>query len=773
MADRRTGRPDVARYREEANDSLASAYEEPKSLEEYVDAVFETPSIAAHASEYLLAAIESSGTRTVVEEGEEIDRYRFFDDPYNDGEHAIQGHTEVLNDLVDDLRSIATGRGKDEKIIWIAGPTATGKSELKRCLINGLRGYSKTDEGRRYTIEWNVATLDDVGGLSYGDPPGAPPDRESDWYRSPVQANPLLVYPPDVREQLVADLNVANDDHVDLRVDGELDPFSREAYESLAGHYKRTSGDALFSKITDGKHLRVTNYVVDVGSGIGVLHSEDAGSPKQRLVGSWMQTLFRELDSRGRKNPQAFSYDGILAQGNGVMTIIEDASQHADLLQKLLSVPDEATIKLDTGIELTLDTQLFIISNPDLENQLDQHAEAGGADPLKALKRRLDKREFRYLTTLSLEAELLRRELTNETEVWTADNYADIEARLREPVSITVRDADDGVIDRELAPHTIEAAAMYAVLTRLDDADLPADLGIVDKALIYDRGYHFEDDERIDADEFEIGSDADGSFGMPVTYTRDVIAELVQRARDRRDPDLPVEHVIMPEDVLDSLASRLSETPLFSPGERERFEHRVVDVKNYIHDKQEADVLDAILYDQRIDEDVLERYVEHVYAWGTDEALYDDHGELIEPDSLRMKLVEVEHLGRFTDADYDETDPSEAVRRFRREYVITALNRYAWEQRDADFGVSDVSVAEIPALAKLIDQSDWSAVARQYEDLDPKQWRDPPSGTETAAVKEEAIDVMVEHQGYSRSSAELTSRQIMSEVSHDWTGNTE
>ncbi len=769
MSDRGTVRPDVTRYRDAADESLASTYEEPISLEAYVDAVFETPSIAAHASEYILAAIESSGTRTVVEEGEEIERYRFFDDPYTDGEHAIQGHTEVLNDLVDDLRSIATGRGKDEKIIWIAGPTATGKSELKRCLINGLKGYSKTKAGRRYTIEWNVATLEDVGGLSYGDPPGVPPDRESDWYQSPVQANPLLVYPSEVREELVADLNDINTDHVDLRIDGELDPFSREAYDSLATHYQRTAGDELFSKITDPKHLRVRNYVVDVGRGIGVLHSEDAGSPKQRLVGSWMQPLFRELDSRGRKNPQAFSYDGILAQGNGVMTIVEDASQHADLLQKLLSVPDEATIKLDTGIQLTLDTQLFIISNPDLENRLDQHAEAGGADPLKALKRRLDKRVFGYLTTLSLEAELLRRELTNETEVWAADNYADIEARLREPLSITVRDATAGVIERELAPHTIEAAAMYAVLTRLDNGDLPADLDIVDKALIFDRGYHFEGDERIDADEFDIGSDADGSFGMPVTYTRDVIAELLQRSSDRQHPEYPVEHVIMPEDVLDALASGLSKTPLFSPGERARFENRVVDVKNYIYDKQEADVLDAILHDQRIDEDVLATYVEHVYSWGTDESIYDDHGAEIEPDPLRMKLVEVEHLGRFTDEDYDDTAPSEPVRQFRREYVITALNRYAWEQRDEEFAVSDVSVADIPTVANLIDQSEWSAVARRYEDLEPRQWRDPPSGTQTAAVKEATIQVMVQEQGYSPASAELTSRQIMSEVSHDWT----
>src|SRR6056297_2866284 len=157
-------------YIDRADDSLDATYEEPMALGEYVDTVLETPEIAAHASKYLLAAIEAAGTRSVIEEGDEKERYRFFDDPANDGEHAVLGNTDVLNGFVDDLRSIAAGRGKEEKIVWLEGPTATGKSELKRCLVNGLREYSKTPAGRRYTIEWNVAGAgEDDPGLTYGD----------------------------------------------------------------------------------------------------------------------------------------------------------------------------------------------------------------------------------------------------------------------------------------------------------------------------------------------------------------------------------------------------------------------------------------------------------------------------------------------------------------------------------------------------------------------------------------------------------------------------
>jgi non-specific serine/threonine protein kinase len=138
--------------------------------------------MAAGSAAYLLGAIESLGTRTVVEEGTERERYRFFDDPHNGGEHAVLGNTAVLNAFVDDLRTLAAGRGKDEKIHWFDGPTATGKSELKRCLVNGLREYSKTEAGRRYTVEWNIAGVSDGGNLGYG----PAQEHEDDWYESPV-----------------------------------------------------------------------------------------------------------------------------------------------------------------------------------------------------------------------------------------------------------------------------------------------------------------------------------------------------------------------------------------------------------------------------------------------------------------------------------------------------------------------------------------------------------------------------------------------------------
>jgi predicted Ser/Thr protein kinase len=314
----------------------------------------------------------------------------------------------------------------------------------------------------------------------------------------------------------------------------------------------------------------------------------------------------------------------------------------------------------------------------------------------------------------------------------------------------------------------VEAAALYAVVTRLDEDDLPAGLDLVDKAVLFDKGYLQEGDERRYKDDFEFEGGSDGHHGVPVTYTRDVIADLLHTERDRHHPEFAVEDVIMPRDLLNAMAEGLSEAPVFSPGERTEFENRVVPVKNHVFERQESDVLDAMMADRKVEESTVSEYVEHVYAWGTDEQLENDRGERIEPDPLKMKIFETEHLGRFGPDSYDGNQPSPAVRQFREKKVITAINRHAWERRGEDFAVEDVELTDIPVIRSVLESHDWDDVARLHEDFDPRQWEDPPSGTETAALKEETIENMRERFDYTAASAELTSRHVMGQVSYRW-----
>jgi predicted Ser/Thr protein kinase len=172
--------------------------------------------------------------------------------------------------------------------------------------------------------------------------------------------------------------------------------------------------------------------------------------------------------------------------------------------------------------------------------------------------------------------------------------------------------------------------------------------------------------------------------------------------------------------------------------------------------------------DKRVDEATVEEYIEPVYAWASDDQIENERGELVDPDPLKMKVFEIEHLGRFDETNYESDEPDHAVAKFRTNKIITALNRHAWQRRDEEFRVGDVSPKEIPVIKTVLGSHDWDDVKRTYEDFDPGQWDNPPSGTETAAVKETTIQNMMEMHGYSEAAAELTSRHVMNQVSYRW-----
>jgi len=64
-------------FRRAADEQLQQAYDSPMGLEAYIDRVLTNPTAAASGPRYLLAAIESQGTRTVWERGEGLDRTGF------------------------------------------------------------------------------------------------------------------------------------------------------------------------------------------------------------------------------------------------------------------------------------------------------------------------------------------------------------------------------------------------------------------------------------------------------------------------------------------------------------------------------------------------------------------------------------------------------------------------------------------------------------------------------------------------------------------------
>lgn len=94
--------------------------------------------------------------------------------------------------------------------------------------------------------------------------------------------------------------------------------------------------------------------------------------------------------------------------------------------------------------------------------------------------------------------------------------------------------------------------------------------------------------------------------------------------------------------------------------------------------------------------------------------------------------------------------------------------RHAWEHRSDEFAATDVDLTAIPVIERVLETHDWDDVVRTCKDLDPRQWDDPPAGTDTERIKRQTIENMVDLFEYSEAAAELTSRYVMGQVSHRW-----
>lgn len=697
---------------QKADEELAIEQSEGMSLSDFVEECVDHPNGVSQSARYILKAIEHYGTRTVVEEGEEKERYCFFDDPSEDGKNAILGNTDLLNSFVDELRRMASDEGELDRIIWFEGPTATGKSELKRCLINGVRGFARTEEGKRYTLKWSLNRFSGSQGMTYGDTNTV----ERDWYKSPVNVNPLTVLPNETREKLLEEVNNGLDYPVE--VNGDLDPFSEDVYKMLEER------ENSFADVVSDDYLQVVPHEPDVGDGIGVLHSEDGGKPKEKMVGSWMQGAMENLVSRGKRNPQAFSYEGVISQGNGLMTIIEEASHHGELLQKLLNVCEEDMVKLDKKTKMDIDTLLIIVSNPDLKKELMEYKEAGSEDPYKALRRRLKHYGFKYLLNLSLEVQLLHRHLNDDAEVWVDEDG--IHERVRDRLVVQ---------DCEFAPNSLASAAMYEIITRFLYSSR---VNPIKKALALETGEYDEDDVEVD----DVKKSRDGSFGIPVTYTADTLTEMAQN-----------NDVLIPTEVVEGMKEGISGSALF--GDTSAYKDEAELAEMYALREMESDVLEAMVGDIEVTEEEFEEYVDSVFAWERDdEEEYDDY-ELME--------FERRYFGMGEDDYGNNAIPETTVEAFREDTIMDSLGPFFWDNKDDTYQVGDLPVDESPAIEPLLSENDWDTVQRVFPEADVEQWRHPPSDTQTEELKEKTIRRMAEELGYSKESAEKTSAKVLDE----------
>ena len=195
------------------------------SFEEYLRMVRENPRIARTAFQRLHDMIVSHGKTEYIDNKKKLIRYHFFHDEEFGGRDAVFGLDVPLMKLVNVFKSAAEGYGTEKRVILLHGPVGSSKSTIVRLLKKGIEEYSRTPEGALYTFNWILDKKREDGTVF------------KEVYPTPMNEDPLLLIPQDLREKAFAELSPPDAAYT-IAVKGDLCPASRLIFNELMTEYK-------------------------------------------------------------------------------------------------------------------------------------------------------------------------------------------------------------------------------------------------------------------------------------------------------------------------------------------------------------------------------------------------------------------------------------------------------------------------------------------------------------------------------------------------------
>ncbi|MBW3539412.1 MAG: serine protein kinase, partial [Planctomycetes bacterium] len=260
------------------------------SFDEYLDTVKDDPKVTRTAYQRLYDMLLSYGTYKIEGDGkkEALVRYRFFDDPDNDGRDAIFGLSRPLIELVNVFKSAALKYGSERRVLLLHGPVGSSKSTIARLLKRGLERYSRRDDGAIYSYGWKHE------------------DGSITW--CPMHEEPLHLVPEAHRDEVTAFLNEGREAESDsvyhVEIHGELCPLCRFMYQERldkhAGDWTRVISDVVVRRLTLSEQDRI---------GIGTFQPKDEkNQDSTELTGDINYRKIAEYGSES--DPRAFNFDG-------------------------------------------------------------------------------------------------------------------------------------------------------------------------------------------------------------------------------------------------------------------------------------------------------------------------------------------------------------------------------------------------------------------------------------------------------------------------------
>jgi serine protein kinase len=403
---------------------------------------------------------------------------------------------------------------------------------------------------------------------------------------------PLRLIPMDWRPKAIAELGLSND-QFKVRVDGDRDPASRFIFNGLLQRYEGDWGRVV------ANHVQVRRLVLSEKDrvGIGTFQPKDEkNQDSTELTGDINYRKIAEFGSDS--DPRAFNFDGELNIANrGIVEFVEILKLDVAFLYDLLGATQEHKIKPKKFAQTDIDEVIIGHTNEAEYKKLLNN------EFMEALRDRTIKIDIPYITKMSEEIRIYEKDFSQE--------------RLR---------------GKHVAPHTLDVAAMWAVLTRLEEPK-KHQISILQKMKLYD-GKMLPGFTQDNVKELRKETTREGLDGVSPRYVQDKISNALVRDG--------VEGYINPFMVLNELEKGLKHHGLFSDEEqRKKYAEQIAVVKGEYEEIVKNEVQRAISADEGAIARLCANYIDNVRAYTLKEKVKNRYtGRDEAPDERLMRSIE-------------------------------------------------------------------------------------------------------------------------------------
>ncbi len=551
---------------------------------EYLDLIKKYPKVTRNAYQRMFDMIIAAGTEEYIDFKKQVIRYKFFDDLPNNGKDAVFGLDVQLMKLVNVLKAASLGYGTEKRVILLHGPVGSAKSTICRMLKKGLEAYSKTEQGALFTFEW----IDESGKLDglFG--------KDVRVYQSPMNEEPLLLIPDEMRQAITEDLNRGQDGDYRIKINGELCPPSRFIFKNLMEKYNNDVMKVL-------SHVRVKKMYISEADRIGIGTFQPKDEKNQDSTELTGDINYRKIAEYGSdSDPRAFNFDGEFNVANrGMIEFVEVLKLDVAFLYDLLGASQEHRIKPKKFAQTYIDEVIIGHTNEPEYRRLQDN------EFMEALRDRTVKIDIPYITRLKQEVNIYKKDYNSQ--------------KLR------------GI---SIAPHTIETAAMWAILTRLEKPK-KANLTRLQKLKLYN-GKTLANFTEDNVKELRKETTREGLDGISPRYIQDKLSNALVLAQQMNKGS------VNPFMVMNELESGLKHHSLIGNEElKQEYKELLSVVKQEYEETIKSEVQRAISADEGALQRLCGNYIDNLKAYTQREKVRNQFtGGDDEPDERLMRAIE-------------------------------------------------------------------------------------------------------------------------------------